>query len=323
VISDRGPQFVVDFTHELYRLIGIKLATLTAYHPQTDGQTERVNQELEQFLRLFVNQRQDDWEELLALGKFQYNNHVHSSTQQTPFMVDSGRHPRMGFEPQEPRLKLASVNDFVDRMSKGLEKAKSVLSKAKDEYTLYYNRCCEPAPELQPGDLVWVDAADISTDRPSVKLAHCRLGPYPIDVRVGHGAYCLKLPPSLSQLHPVFPIVKLTLATPDPIVGRRARPPPPPVLVEGKEEHEVETILDSRMRWNRLEYLIKWKGYNIGDNTWVVHRDVHVPDIIAEFHRLNPGAPRHINAASFNYIAFSHADAADSWRSRRVEALRP
>src|SRR3981189_134842 len=102
VISDRSPQFVADFTCKLYRLIGIKLATSTAYHPQTDGQTERVNQELEQFLRLFVNQRQNDWEELLALGEFQYNNHVHSSTQQTPFMVNTGRHPRMGFKPLEP-----------------------------------------------------------------------------------------------------------------------------------------------------------------------------------------------------------------------------
>src|SRR3979490_1875104 len=64
-VSDRRPQFVADFTRELYRLIGIKLATLTAYHPQTDGQTERVNQELEQFLRLFVNKRPDDWAGLL------------------------------------------------------------------------------------------------------------------------------------------------------------------------------------------------------------------------------------------------------------------
>jgi hypothetical protein len=70
----------------------------------------------------------------------------------------------MGFEPLEPHSKLASVNDFVDRMSKGLEKAKSVLSKAKDEYMLYYNCCREPALELQPGDLVWVDATDIATD---------------------------------------------------------------------------------------------------------------------------------------------------------------
>jgi hypothetical protein len=97
-----------------------------------------------------VNQRQDDWEELLALGEFQYNNHVHSLTQQTPFMVNTGRHPRMGFEPLEPHSKLASVNDFVDRLSKGLEEAKSTLSKAKEEYTPYYNRHHKPAPELQP-----------------------------------------------------------------------------------------------------------------------------------------------------------------------------
>jgi hypothetical protein len=198
VISDCGPQFVTDFTCELYRLIGIKLATSTAYHPQTDGQTKCVNQELKQFLRLFVNQRQDSWEELLALGEFQYNNHVHSSMQQTPFMVDSGKHPRMGFEPLEPGLKLASVNDFVNCMSKGLEEAKSALSKAKDKYTLYYNHRREPTLELQPGDLVWVDATDIATDRLLVKLTHRRLGPYPVEMRVGHGTYRLKLPPSLS-----------------------------------------------------------------------------------------------------------------------------
>src|SRR3981189_1239974 len=208
-------------------------------------------------------------------------------------------------------------------MSKGLEEAKSRLSKAKDDYPLYYNRRREPAPECQPGDLVWVDATDIAADRPSVKLAHRRLGPYPIDVCVGHGAYRLKLPLSLSRLHLVFPIVKLTLAAPDPIIGRRSRPPPPPVLVEGKEEHKVEAILDTRMRWNRLEYLVKWKGYNIGDNTWVVHWDVHAPDIVVDFHRLNPGAPRYLNPASFDSIAFSQEDAADSWRSRHVEAPCP
>jgi len=90
VWSDCRPQFVVDFTCELYRLLGIKLATSMAYHLQTDGQTEHVNQEMEQFLRLFVNECQDNWDKLLPLGKFAYNNHIHSSTQQTPFMVDTG-----------------------------------------------------------------------------------------------------------------------------------------------------------------------------------------------------------------------------------------
>ena len=88
-------------TQELYHLLGIKLAATTAYHPQGDIQMERVNQELEQYLRLFVNEREDDWDELLPLAEFQYNNHVHSATQQTPFMLDSGRHPWMGFEPHQ------------------------------------------------------------------------------------------------------------------------------------------------------------------------------------------------------------------------------
>jgi hypothetical protein len=69
VVSDRGPQFVAEFTRELYRMLGIKVAATTAYHPQGDGQTEHVNQELEQYLRLFINQRQDDWADLLPLAR--------------------------------------------------------------------------------------------------------------------------------------------------------------------------------------------------------------------------------------------------------------
>jgi hypothetical protein len=89
VVSNRGPQFVVEFTWELYCLLGIKLAATTAYHLQGDGQTERVNQELEQYLRLFINQHQDDWDKLLPFAEFQYNNHIHSATQQVPFLLDT------------------------------------------------------------------------------------------------------------------------------------------------------------------------------------------------------------------------------------------
>jgi hypothetical protein len=321
VVSDRGPQFVADFTRELYRLLRIELAPSTAYHPQTDGQTERVNQELEQFLRLFVNERQDDWDELLPLGEFSYNNHVHSSTQQTPFMADVGRNPRMGFEPREVRSRLESVNKFCDRMEKGLDEAKAALNKAKDEYAQYYNRCRTPAPKLKPGDLVWIEADNIATTRPSAKLAHKRLGPWPVEARVGHGAYRITLPPSLRRLHPVFPIVKLTLAEPDPIPGRHPNPPPPPVLVGGEEEYEVEDILNSRVRYRRLEYFVKWKGYDVGHNSWIPHYDIHAPDLVAGFHRRNPGAPRQINAASFDSISFSKADTSLWWRSTRRGAV--
>jgi hypothetical protein len=145
VISDRGPQFTTEFTTEVYRLLGIEVAKTTAYHPQADGQTEWVNQELEQYLRVFCGERQNDWADLLPMAEFQYNNHIHSSTQQTPFMLDCGQHPRMGFEPQQPsRVELA--NEFANRMKLATEEAKAALSKAKDDMARYYNQRRLPTP---------------------------------------------------------------------------------------------------------------------------------------------------------------------------------
>ena len=92
---------MAEFTRELCQLLGVKLPTTTAYHPQGDGQTERINQELEQFLHLFINQRQDNWDDLLPSAEFQYNNHIHSATQNVPFFLDTGWIPCMGFEPDQ------------------------------------------------------------------------------------------------------------------------------------------------------------------------------------------------------------------------------
>ena len=148
-------------------------------------------------------------------------------------MLDTGRHPRMDVEPLERCSKLEAVNEFTDRMSKGLEEAKAALTRAQDDYARYYNHHRSPAPVFKVGDMVWLDASNIHTTSPSAKLSHRRLGPYKIERVVGHGSYRLRLPPSLSRLHPVFPI-KLTLATPDPITGRKAVPPPHRSLSMGK-----------------------------------------------------------------------------------------
>ena len=137
---DRGPQFVVEFTKEIYQLLGIKQAATTAYHPQGDGQTERINQELEQFLQLFINQWQDDWEDLLLFVEFQYNNHIHSATQNVPFLLDTGRLPQMGFEPGQSHSHLESVNKFKERMADALIEAKVALLKSKDEMAKYYDQ---------------------------------------------------------------------------------------------------------------------------------------------------------------------------------------
>ncbi len=93
VISDHGPQFVSKFMKELYRLLNITPNASTAWHPQTDGQTERVNQEVEKYLRIFVNYRQDDWTDWLPLAEFAHNNRIHSATGKSPFMILYGRNP--------------------------------------------------------------------------------------------------------------------------------------------------------------------------------------------------------------------------------------
>jgi hypothetical protein len=158
-----------------------------AYHPQTDSQTEHVNQVLEGYLHTFTSQQQDNWDDLLPSGKFHYNNSVHLLTQQTPFMVDTRKHPRMGFEPQQPRSTLESVNEFAERMVLGIEEVKVALTKSKDEYAIYYNCQHEPAPVFAPGDRVWLDGSDIATNRPLSKLSHRCLGPFVVKACVCKG----------------------------------------------------------------------------------------------------------------------------------------
>src|SRR3981189_4015682 len=140
-------------------------------------------------------------------------------------------------------------------MKTRLEEAKATLGKAKAEYSHYYDRRRTPALTLNPGDRVWLDASDIKTTRPSAKLAHRRLRPFTVEKQVGHGAYKLQLPRSLSRLHPVFLIVKLTPAPPDPIPEHKVRPPPPPTLAHGVEEFDVDSILNSRLPYTNIESL--------------------------------------------------------------------
>jgi len=94
---------------------------------------------LDQYLWLFVNERQDDWYDLLPIVEFQYNNHVHLTTQQTPFLLDTGRLPRMGFEPQQNFSGLETVNKFTERIRTAIEEVKSAIRKAQNDMKRYYD----------------------------------------------------------------------------------------------------------------------------------------------------------------------------------------
>ena len=133
-------------------------------------------------------------------------------------------------------------------MEESLLEAKAALAKSKEDMEHYYNQHRMPAPIFAPGDKVYLNASDIQTTQPLKKLSHQRLGPYIVEHQVGLHAYHLRLPKSMSQLHPVFPVIKLTSALEDPIPDHHASPPPPPVLLDGEEHFKVEQVLDSHMQ---------------------------------------------------------------------------
>ena len=138
-MSDRGPQFVAELTKELNRMLGIKTKLSTAFYPQTNGQTERMNQELEQYLWFFIENRQKDWPEWLAAAEFAINNKVHMVTKVLPFMKNYRKEMRMGGDIRR-KGKVESATEFVKRMKKVHIEAEVVLKKTQEEMKRYADR---------------------------------------------------------------------------------------------------------------------------------------------------------------------------------------
>ena len=132
IVSDWGPQFAAGLTKELNRMLGIKTKLSMAFHPQTDGQTEHMNQELEQYLRFFVENRQKDWPEWLASAKFAVNNKTHTATKVSPFMANYGRELRMGGDIRK-KGKVESATEFVEKMKMVHKEAVAALRKTQEE----------------------------------------------------------------------------------------------------------------------------------------------------------------------------------------------
>lgn len=240
LVSDRGAKFTSSFWRSLSEALGIEQSLSTAYHPESDGQTERVNQILEQYLRLYVNYDQSNWNKWLPLAEFAYNNTPHSSTTLSPFYANKGYNPTLEIE-----LEKITDRKYDDSPARLQE----IHSLCRDEITAKYKKYANdkriPFPEIHEGSRVWLSTANLCLACPMLKLAEKRIGPYKVLKKVLRESYCLELPPSLRTIYPVFHVSLLEPERASHIPGRR-QDPPPPVEVEDELEWEVEAILDSR-----------------------------------------------------------------------------
>jgi len=160
IISDRGPQFAAGLMRELNEMLGIKTKLLMAFHPQMDGQTKRMNQELEQYLRMFIDHHQEQWPEWLGTAEFAYNNKAHSETKVSPFQANNGRNPRMGFELRK-KGRFEGAERFAKKMEEVQSEAKAALTKAQEEMRRYADRKRGEAVEYKVGDLVLLSTKDL------------------------------------------------------------------------------------------------------------------------------------------------------------------
>ena len=280
MVSDRGSQFVSTFWKTLLDRLRVDGRLSSAYHPQTDGQSENSNQLMEQYLRAYVNYLQDDWVKWLPAAEFAVNNRESATTKCTPFFANYGRHPRMGFEPSQPRTLTGPPRFDAEDADKFAQEMETLHTELQDQMAFAQARyeaygAGVPPPAFQPGDNVWLDARNIRTLRPAKKLDYKNLGPFKVLQKINAQAYRIDLPETM-RIHNVFHVSLLRPAVPDEQclpAQVKARQPPPPVVAKEAEEAQyvVQEVVDSEIIEKKkrgkkrttktLHYTVMWEGY--------------------------------------------------------------
>jgi len=270
---------------ELNKMLGIKTKLSTAFHPQTNGQTEKMNQELEQYLRMFIDHCQEQWPEWLGTAEFAYNNKAHSGTNMSPFEANNGRSPRMGFELRK-KGRFEGAERFAKRMEEVQGKAKAALTKAQEEMRWYANRKRGEAVEYKVGDLVLLSTRDLKWQMvgwSSKKLVERFIGPYKIKAIISSNVVELELPVTV-KIHLVVNVSRIKQYVDQ--VNSQRKEAPQPVVVEGEEEWEVEKILNKRKVRGKDKFLVCWKGFTAESDTWESRENLqNAGDLLREFEK--------------------------------------
>jgi hypothetical protein len=311
IISDRGSQFVSEFWRQLSNRLGVTLKHSSAFHPQTDGQTERANAGTEQYLRQYINFRQDDWADWLPLAEFAANNTISETTGVSPFFANYGFHPRLGVEPTKPcppnlsttrKRQFYKANVVAERFERILAQLTALAKQSIQKQEENANENRSDAPAYSVGQEVYVDTRNMKTNRPMKKGDDKWAGPYPIQA-VYPRACLVKLPPGMK----IFPVFHNSLLRPksdsnglpgqDTINEAESRNIRGRILEredsrdgtdEIVEKWEFEKLLDSHNEAG-LQYLVKWRYHA---PSWQPASDLKGQDeAILDFHKKNPCKP--------------------------------
>ena len=266
IVSDRDPVFTSAFWQEHMRLTGTKLFMSSAFHPQTDGQTEAANRVIVMYLRCFSGDRPRQWLRWLPWAEYTYNTAYQSSLRDTPFRVVYGRDPPTirSYEPGETRV--AAVAQEMEDRAAFLDDVRYRLEQAQAAQKRVYDRHHRPVSFLV-GDWAWLRlrqrAAASLPNAPKGKLKPRYVGPYQVLELINDVAVRLQLPPG-ARLHDVFHVgvLRKFIGTPP------AAPPPLPPLLNGAAVPAPAKVVKARIARGVRQLLVEWQGEPVSAATW-------------------------------------------------------
>ena len=290
-VSDRDPKFTSLFWRELFRLLETKLSFSTAAHPESDGQTERMNAVLEVMLRHFVNSNLDNWSELLPSLEFAYNSSPQKSTGFSPFYLNYGYEPHtpaslaLGTRSDDSQSRVEAVNAFASHMNGVIRAAQDAIQDSQIDQARYANRSRNLKKSFEVGQEVLLSTSNLKLHfqaKDKNKLQPLFIGPFRIVEKLSDVAYRLELPESM-RVHDVFNVSMLREYH-KPLVAPNTRPDPV-VLPDGNEVFEVESLIRRRGQGSSTQYLVKWVGYPSYESTWEDRSSLmkEVPALVEEF----------------------------------------
>ena len=257
IISDRGPQSVSLIWQKLCKMLSIKFKLSTAFHPETNGQSEKSNQEMERYLRAYVNYQQDDWFDWLLMAKFAFNVSDSVSTKLSPFSVNYGFEPRISFESlniggtARKRILGQKTASIKDNMKNVWTFAAVNLHEARRNQETYANRHKKSAPTYESENKAWLSTKNITTNRPSKKLNDKQIESFEV-IEQKSNTVKLKLQNSI-KIHDNFHVFLLRKDSNDPLTNQ-VESLSSPVMINNEEEWEMNDVFDSR-RYGRNKKL--------------------------------------------------------------------